>query len=158
MQPWNKKENIDIIIRQLSRTLATWHFWSFIPRDEKNTLNLKTWEGGAGGEAGSWRRHKRSWHVRTYSSIIMMMMVVVMMTMMMKMVVMEAVMTRLKSSWCSEQHVLVQLLFQSKPASISMEQVPFTPTVHWDALAQKAANNRPNSNEKMGLLATFLFW
>ena len=28
---------------------------------------MKTWEGGSGGEAGSWRRHKRSWHVRTYS-------------------------------------------------------------------------------------------
>ena len=33
--------------------------------------------------------------------------------------------------------------FQSKPASISMEQVPFTPTVHWDALSQKAAKGTP---------------
>ena len=77
--------------------------------------------------------------------IMMMMVVVMMMTMMIVMVVMEAVMTRLKSSWCSEQHVFVQLLFQSKPASISMEQVPFTPTVHWDALSQKAAKGTPFS-------------
>ena len=90
---------------------------------------MKTWEGGSGGEAGSWRRHKRSWHVRTYSC----------------------------NNYdddggengsdgsCDDKtekqlmYVLVQLLFQSKPASISMEQVPFTPTVHWDALSQKAA-------------------
>ena len=35
--------------------------------------------------------------------------------------------------------------FQSKPASISMEQVSFTPTVHWDALSQKAAKGTPFS-------------